>query len=194
MENEHGSQAVKKRGLRVIRAAVTKNSSLIGRTAAEINFRETYKAAIVAVQKGGRNASLSSLQFGAGDILVMQASDDSPLLKIPPADFYKRLSETPKDLKSTSRASSVASFVNMLTRNTSAASLEKNVEATRDDQQGAAQGDASPDDEFFIGYGDANDGDLENTGEIIDMVRTIVAVLRKDNVCSQLNVYICRRL
>ena len=180
MENEHGSQAVKKRGLRVIRAAVTKNSSLIGRTATEINFRETYKAAIVAIQKGGLNASLSSVRFGAGDILVMQASDDSPLLKIPPTDFYKRLSETPKDLKSTSRASSVASFVNKLTRNTSGASLDKNqsnVEATRDDQQEAAQGDASPDDEFFIGYGDPNDGDLENAGEIIDMVRTTAAVL-----------------
>lgn len=181
MENEHGSQAVKKRGLRVIRAAVTKNSSLIGRTATETNFRETYKAAIVAVQKGGRNAALSSVRLGAGDVLVMQASDDSPLLKRPPEDFYKLISESAKDLKSMSKASSVASFVNMLTRNTSAASLEKNqsnVESTRDDQKKAAQGDASPEDEFFIGNGDSND-DLENAGEVIDMVRTTATVFVK---------------
>lgn len=182
MENEHGSQAVKKRGLHVIRAVVTNNSSLIGRTAIEINFRETYKAAIVAVQKGGRNAALSSVRFGAGDVFVMQASDDSSLLKMPPADFYKRHAESAKDLKSMSRASSVASFVNMLTRNTSAASLEKNqsnVESTPDDRKEAAQGDASPDDGFFIGYGDSNDGDLENAGEVIDMVRATAAVFVK---------------
>lgn len=189
---------VKKRGLRVIRAAVTKHSSLIGRTATESNFRETYKATIVAVQKGGRNIALHSVRFGAGDVLVMQASDDSPLLKIPPADFYKRLSESAKDLKSMSRASSVASFVNKLTRNTSAVSLEKNqsnVESTRDDQQEAVQGDSSSDDEFFIGSGDSNDGDLEQAGEVIDMVRTTAAVVVKMYCLFSTECFcICRRL
>jgi hypothetical protein len=47
-----------------------------------VQFRENYKAAIVAVQQGGKNTvkPLSSLKFGVGDILVLQVSDDSPLL------------------------------------------------------------------------------------------------------------------
>lgn len=90
MENDNGSQAVKKRGLRVIRAVITKTSTLIGKNAAEVDFRTTYKAAIVAVQKGGRNVTLSGVVFGSGDVLVLQASDESPLLKPPPTDFYKR--------------------------------------------------------------------------------------------------------
>ena len=78
---------LKKQGLKVIRARVTKHSRLVGHTAAEVHFRETYKAAIVAVQQGGRNAkkSLSSLKFKVGDILVLQVSDDCPLLSPPPA-------------------------------------------------------------------------------------------------------------
>ena len=77
----------KKRGLKVIRAKVTKHSRLIGRTAAEVQFRETYKAAIVTVQQGGRTATnlLSSLKFRVDDILVLQVSDDCPLLSPPPA-------------------------------------------------------------------------------------------------------------
>ena len=76
----------KKRGLKVIRVKVTKHSRLVGRTAAEVQFRETYKAAIVAVQQGGRNAMnrLSSLKFRADDILILQVSDDCPLLSPPP--------------------------------------------------------------------------------------------------------------
>jgi di/tricarboxylate transporter len=72
----------KKRGVKVIRVKVTKHSRLIGRTAAEVQFRETYKAAIVVVQQDGRNATdrLSSLKFKAHDILVLQVSEDCPLL------------------------------------------------------------------------------------------------------------------
>ena len=88
MEIEHGSQAIKQRGLSVIRAIVTKSSTLVGKTVGQVDFRKTYKAAIVAVQKGGRNVNLSSLIFGTGDVLVLQASDDSPLLKVPPTNFY----------------------------------------------------------------------------------------------------------
>ncbi len=69
----------------MFQARVTKNSRLVGRTAVEAKFRENYKAAIVAVQQGGKNSvqPLSSLIFGAGDILVLQASDDC-LLQSPP--------------------------------------------------------------------------------------------------------------
>ena len=79
-------EVLKKRGLKVLRAKVTRNSRLVGNTAADVQFRETYKAAIVAVQQGGKNVAqpLSSLTFGVGDTLVLQVSDDSPLLS-PPA-------------------------------------------------------------------------------------------------------------
>lgn len=90
LENNSGveirkKRGLKKRGLRVLRAEVTKNSRLVGRTAVEVKFRENYKAAIVAVQQGGKNAvqPLSSLKFRVGDILVLQVSDDCLLLSPP---------------------------------------------------------------------------------------------------------------
>ena len=88
---------MKKRGLRVIRAAVTKSSSLIGKKVFEVDFRNVYKAAIVAVQKGGRNVAVSSVVFQRGDVIVLQANDDSPLLKPPPCDFYKRPIDSNKE-------------------------------------------------------------------------------------------------
>ncbi len=85
LEDHGGVEVLKKRGLRVLRARITKQSRLIGRTAEETKFRETYKAAIVAVQQGGKNVvqPLSSLKFNAGDTLVLQVSDDSLLLSPP---------------------------------------------------------------------------------------------------------------
>jgi len=85
LENNSGVETRKKGGLRVLRAEVTKNSRLVGRTAVEVKFRENYKAAIVAVQQGGKNAvnPLSSLKFRVGDILVLQVSDDCLLLSPP---------------------------------------------------------------------------------------------------------------
>ena len=82
LEDNSGVEALKKGGLKVLRAQVTKSSRLVGQTAVDVRFRENYKAAIVAVQQGGNNATqpLSSLTFGAGDILVLQVSDDCPLL------------------------------------------------------------------------------------------------------------------
>jgi len=92
LENESGVHAVKERGLRVIRAVVQKGSRLVGKTAMEVNFRETYKAAIMTCQRGGKSGeSLTAFKFQAGDMLVLQASDDSPLLLSPPEDFYKNL-------------------------------------------------------------------------------------------------------
>ena len=75
-------EAVKRRGLKVLRAMVTKSSRLIGQTAVDVQFGKNYKAAIVAVQQGGKNVTqpLSALTFGAGDVLVLQVNDDCPLL------------------------------------------------------------------------------------------------------------------
>jgi hypothetical protein len=112
LEAESGISAVKMRGIKVIRAVVTKGSRLVGHTAAEVDFRDTYKSAIVAIQQGGKNISqsLSAVKFSVGDVLVLQASDESPLLVRPPDDFYK------KDSTASGRSSRSSSFVNRVTR------------------------------------------------------------------------------
>ena len=82
LEDNSGVEVLKRGGLKVLQAQVTRTSRLVGQTAANVRFRENYKAAIVAVQQGGKNATqpLSFITFGAGDILVLQVSDDCPLL------------------------------------------------------------------------------------------------------------------
>lgn len=119
LEVDHGILAVKKRGLRVIRARVTPVSRLIGRRAADMDFRKTYKAAIVAVQRGGKNINqkLSTVVFEAGDSLIVQASDDSPLLglKPPTKDFYKKIAdEATLTTSKMHRSNSSKSFVNLV--------------------------------------------------------------------------------
>ena len=107
METKDGVEAVKHKGLQVIRAVVRKNSELIGHTAAEFNFRDKFKAAIIAIQPGGGKHTadkLSQVRFSAGDILVLQVNDDSPLLIRPPEGFYK-------GLKSNSSSNSLVGFV-----------------------------------------------------------------------------------
>ena len=68
LENEGGAGAAKQRGLSVIRAMVTDNSSLLGKTLDDVNFRSTYKAAIVAVQKKDKTQveTLADIQFESG--------------------------------------------------------------------------------------------------------------------------------
>lgn len=92
LEVNTGIEAVKRKGIRVIRSTIPKGSQLIGSNASEINFREKYKAAIVAVQRDGKAVTekLSQIRFTLGDILVLQVSDDSPLLVKPPKDFYRK--------------------------------------------------------------------------------------------------------
>lgn len=190
LESDGPDQFVKTRGLRVIRAVVTKLSNLIGKTAAEVDFRNTYKAAIVSVQKGGRNVALSGAVFGSGDVLVLQASKDSPLLKVTPQDFYK----PQKDAGTASRSNSVVSFVNMAMKKTkSLVSIEnanKNAFETKDEadhpevEEGKANDEAdiakpseADDDDFFIGDLSRHDSGLDGiiTGEheivFTDMVR-----------------------
>jgi di/tricarboxylate transporter len=82
--------ATKRIGVQVIRATVTRTSSLIGKKAGDVHFREVYKAAIVAYQKNGKNTSVD-VPFDAGDLLVMKAYEGSPLLEKPLPDFYKQL-------------------------------------------------------------------------------------------------------
>jgi len=92
LEVESGVEAIKQKGVRIIRAFVPKGSSLIGTCVSGTNFRLKYKAAIIAVQRKGKSPSdrLSTIMFEISDILVLQVSDDSPLLIRPPTNFYKK--------------------------------------------------------------------------------------------------------
>ena len=124
MQSEHGFQAVKKRGLRVVRAVITKSSTLIGKKAKDVDFYQAYKAAVVAVLQDGKNAALSSVDFKAGDILVLQADEDSLLLQKPPPEFYQELSDAKENDKSTASPSITSSFVNRFTSSRNVVSQE----------------------------------------------------------------------
>jgi hypothetical protein len=195
LEND-GNQAIKQRGIRVMRAVVTKASSLIGKTVAEVDFRKMYKAAIIAVQKGGRNVAVSGVVFGSGDIIVLQADEHSPLLKIPPQDFYKRLTETNKDAV-TRRSSSVSSLVNMVTKtmshSSSAPKLQRgklrgeDLESPKASDDVAAQDSDSDDEMFFIGDGLADDNDASANHSAV----FISDMVREGSLGSSLSVQTC---
>lgn len=91
LEHEYGTEASKLRGISVIRAVVTHQSRLCGKTLEDANFREMYDAAVIAVQKKDSSNvdELKKVCFAPGDLLVLQAKDDSLLLVRPPSDFYK---------------------------------------------------------------------------------------------------------
>lgn len=71
----------------IMKCKVRTTSALIGRTATEIGFREKYKAAIIAVQRGGEDqrvasrGRLANVVFEAGDILMLHCLDKCPLLQ-----------------------------------------------------------------------------------------------------------------
>ena len=77
-----GTEAIKQKGLRVIRTRVPGESSLIGKTAKEAKFRVCFRAAIVAVKRGGGvlGGTLRDARFEKNDVLLLQVGDDSPLL------------------------------------------------------------------------------------------------------------------
>lgn len=163
MEAESGISAVKTRGIKVIRAVVTKGSRLVGRTAAEVGFRDTYKSAIVAIQQGGKSIShsLSSVKFSVGDILVLQASDDSFLLVRPPDGFYK------KDPAASARPSrSSSALVNLVTRRFSSHKnlAEGSVDANTSIHSTIGSGRVEDDVEagFYIGGEDEADSESSN--------------------------------
>ena len=101
LQNEGGYEAMKLRGLSVIRAIVTEQSSLAGKSLKDIDFRCLYKGAIIAVQRAGKSdmSDLSRIVFASGDILVIQAEDDSPLLVRPPEGYYNQAKSNKTFLK-----------------------------------------------------------------------------------------------
>ena len=95
LEEESGIEAVKHRGLTVLRAKVTKKSSLIGKTASQSDFRGRFRAGIIAWKKAENDTQVrnfSEAVFSEGDVLILQVSDESPLLQAPPADPSKSTS------------------------------------------------------------------------------------------------------
>lgn len=148
---DSGVAAVKTRGLKVIRAVVIKGSRLVGQTATQVDFREKYKSAIVAVQQGGRNTTqaLSSIKFTVGDILVLQASDESPLLLRPPQDFYKKDKRDSASSDHGHRRSS--SFVSLVTRRFGS---QNNLPNAAKDTDDSAQDDKES--SVYIGHGNAH--------------------------------------
>jgi len=118
-EEDSEIKASKKRGLQVIRARIIPGSHLIGKKAAEVDFRKTYKAAIVSVWSGKdvqKSKSVTKSPFAAGDILVLQASNDSPLLIKPPAGFYEQLQEKVRHQQWSNSHSPVSSLMFMARR------------------------------------------------------------------------------
>jgi Trk K+ transport system NAD-binding subunit len=70
---ERTQTAKKERGLQVIRAVVTEQSSLVGQTPAQVDFKRQYKTKIVTIQKKGHNTTehINNLVIDAGDMLVL---------------------------------------------------------------------------------------------------------------------------
>jgi len=94
-EAEIDSSCDRRSDLRVIRAMVTKQSCLLGKTASDVNFRVRFNAAIVAIQRRGKNVAgrLAKTSFEAGDILILQASKESGLLLQPSSNSAPGKSE-----------------------------------------------------------------------------------------------------
>ena len=71
----------------ILKVRVRAGSSLVGQTAINVGFREKYKAAIIAVKRGGEDqraaneGKLASVVFEAGDILMLHCLDKCPLLQ-----------------------------------------------------------------------------------------------------------------
>ncbi len=64
--------------IEVIEAVVGANSSLVGQTAKEIEFRERYNAAIVAIHRNGERISgkIGEIRLRQGDLLLLYAGKD----------------------------------------------------------------------------------------------------------------------
>ncbi len=64
--------------IEVIEAVVGANSSLVGQTAKEIDFRERYNAAIVAIHRNGERISgkIGEIRLRQGDLLLLYAGKD----------------------------------------------------------------------------------------------------------------------
>lgn len=63
--------------VKVVEAVVSANSSLLGKTVKESNFRERYDAAVIAIHRNGEKLSgkIGRISLKAGDVLLMYTGD-----------------------------------------------------------------------------------------------------------------------
>ncbi len=63
--------------INVVEAVVSANSSLLGKTVKESNFRERYDAAVIAIHRKGEKLSdkIGRIRLKAGDVLLMYTGD-----------------------------------------------------------------------------------------------------------------------
>jgi uncharacterized protein with PhoU and TrkA domain len=87
--NTRGSILVPKtEGAEVVRAVITQASRLNDVCVRDVDFWNQYRAAFIAIKRGGRDVPLKGAVLQAGDILILKANDNSSLLRQPPTDFY----------------------------------------------------------------------------------------------------------
>jgi K+/H+ antiporter YhaU regulatory subunit KhtT len=144
LEKEVGAGAVLSGGMPVIRVQVTDKSSLAGVSLADVDFMSRYKVAVMAVSKadGSKVDVLREVCFAPGDILVLQAKDDSPLLVRPPPDFYTEPESSKRYSAAAGFFRAVAPKINAPTslfksefqRNASSADLE-DIEANANEEE-----------------------------------------------------------
>ena len=165
-ESDHATGR-KKGGTRVVRAVVTKASSLIGKQPSSVKFRDTYRAAIVAYQKNGRNVSMDSV-FEEGDLLVLQVLEGSPLLTKPPTDFYKTSNRSGRSslfgtIPSTSPVHKKEDDIeDDLEDDPGIKLVWTNLKVEFDDDEHASGGDAATKGEFLTAFVVPSDSPLEN--------------------------------
>lgn len=83
-----------------VEVVISYNSTLVSKTAKEINFRSRFDAAIVAIHRNGERVSgkLGQVRLAAGDVLLLLTGEDFAPLSKDSQDFYiiNRLQEYKK--------------------------------------------------------------------------------------------------
>jgi len=83
-----------------VEVVISYNSTLVSKTAKEINFRSRFDAAIVAIHRNGERVSgkLGQVRLAAGDVLLLLTGEDFVPLSKDSQDFYiiNRLQEYKK--------------------------------------------------------------------------------------------------
>ncbi|MEE2775498.1 MAG: SLC13 family permease [Acidobacteriota bacterium] len=77
VEFELRDEALQTEDLRLVQALIAPGSELVGRTLKELDFRNRYKALVLAIQRRGETIhdKLNSAELGLGDALLIQAHE-----------------------------------------------------------------------------------------------------------------------
>jgi di/tricarboxylate transporter len=84
----------------IVEVVISYNSTLVSKTAKEVNFRSRFDAAIIAIHRNGERVSgkLGEVKLAAGDVLLLLTGQDFGLLSKDTHEFYiiSRLQEFTK--------------------------------------------------------------------------------------------------